>query len=258
MASMRRTDFSSPKRSICDPNARRLNPAEEELQRTCALMPTDPRPPRWKRWSSGSHRYRHGPPSGDPPPGKRGDHGRTQREVRQKSASPHAVVPSTMGSRASAPPTMATHETKFRRRFLHHGAGLVTPAIPSATAPPQHLGNKRQLESRNAQSSLKSVRQQIDRWSPRSGSPVHRLQTDQNDALGPYHGRKQLQKPNGWLKVGLQHHALRARLPGDLATAQGEMNRGPPWTTTSRCRTWPGNKTTTLERYNLRVRIASR
>ena len=92
------------------------------------------------------------------------------------SFSPRCRCKARWGSRASAR-LWRRHETKFRRRFLQ---------LRRRTRPQLSLGNrsaystynKRQLESRNAQSSLQSVRQQVIVGVREAVRRVHRLQTD--------------------------------------------------------------------------------
>ena len=107
---------------------------------------------------------------------------------------------------------MTRPRRNFGGDFYNYGAGLVL-SYPLGNRSAYSTYNKRQLEARNAQASLQSVRQQIIVGVREAVRRVHtdfkRIETTRSARIM---AEKQLQAEQERLKVGAQHHPVRARL----------------------------------------------
>ncbi|MFO0767881.1 MAG: TolC family protein [Nitrospiraceae bacterium] len=140
----------------------------------------------------------------------------------------------------------------FGGDFYNYGAGLVL-SYPLGNRSAYSTYNKRQLESRNAQASLISVRQQVIVGVREA---VRRVQTDfkriETTRSARIMAEKQLQAEQERLKVGLSTTRFVLDFQRDLATAQGNELRAIVDYNKS-LSNLARNKATTLERYNLRL-----
>lgn len=140
----------------------------------------------------------------------------------------------------------------FGGDFYNYGAGLVL-SYPLGNRSAYSTFNKRQLESRNAQASLASVRQQVIVGVREA---VRRVQTDfkriETTRSARIMAEKQLQAEQERLKVGLSTTRFVLDFQRDLATAQGNELRAIVDYNKS-LSNLARNKATTLERYNLRL-----
>ncbi|GMV49956.1 TolC family protein [Nitrospirales bacterium NOB] len=140
----------------------------------------------------------------------------------------------------------------FGGDFYNYGAGLVL-SYPLGNRSAYSTYNKRQLESRNAQSSLQSVRQQVIVGVREA---VRRVQTDfkriETTRSARIMSEKQLQAEQERLKVGLSTTRFVLDFQRDLATSQGNELRAIVDYNKS-LSNLARNKATTLERYNLRL-----
>jgi outer membrane protein TolC len=134
--------------------------------------------------------------------------------------------------------------------FYNYGAGLVL-SYPLGNRSAASTYNKRQLESRNAQSSLQSVRQQVIVGVREAVRRVHtdfkRIETTRSARIM---AEKQLQAEQERLKVGLSTTRFVLDFQRDLATAQGNELRATVDYNKS-LSNLARNKATTLERYDL-------
>lgn len=140
----------------------------------------------------------------------------------------------------------------FSGDFYNYGAGLVL-SYPLGNRSAWSTFNRRQMEGKNAETSLASVRQQIIIGVKEA---VRRVQTDfkriETTKSARIMAEKQLQAEQERLKVGLSTTRLVLDFQRDLATAQGNELRAivdynKSLSNLSR------HKATTLERYSLQV-----
>lgn len=140
----------------------------------------------------------------------------------------------------------------FSGDFYNYGAGLVL-SYPLGNRSAISTYNKRQLEAKNAEATLASVRQQIIVGVREA---VRRVQTDfkriETTRSARIMAEKQLQAEQERLKVGLSTTRFVLDFQRDLATAQGNELRAivdynKSLSNLSR------HKATTLERYNVEV-----
>ncbi|WHZ15686.1 MAG: Efflux transport system, outer membrane factor (OMF) lipoprotein [Nitrospira sp.] len=140
----------------------------------------------------------------------------------------------------------------FGGDFYNYGAGLVL-SYPLGNRSAYSTYNKRQLESRNAQSSLQSVRQQVIVGVREAVRRVHtdfkRIETTKSARIM---AEKQLQAEQERLKVGLSTTRFVLDFQRDLATAQGNELRAIVDYNKS-LSNLARNKATTLERYDLKL-----
>lgn len=140
----------------------------------------------------------------------------------------------------------------FGGDFYNYGAGLVL-SYPLGNRSAYSTYNKRQLESRNAQSSLQSVRQQVIVGVREAVRRVHtdfkRIETTKSARIM---AEKQLQAEQERLKVGLSTTRFVLDFQRDLATAQGNELRAIVDYNKS-LSNFARNKATTLERYDLKL-----
>ncbi len=140
----------------------------------------------------------------------------------------------------------------FSGDFYNYGAGLVL-SYPLGNRSAISTYNKRQLEAKNAEATLASVRQQIIVGVREAVRRVHtdfkRIETTRSARIM---AEKQLQAEQERLKVGLSTTRFVLDFQRDLATAQGNELRAivdynKSLSNLSR------HKATTLERYNVEV-----
>ena len=140
----------------------------------------------------------------------------------------------------------------FSGNFYNYGAGLVL-SYPLGNRSAWSTYNKRQLEEKNAEASLVSVRQQIIVGVREA---VRRVQTDfkriETTRSARIMAEKQLQAEQERLKVGLSTTRFVLDFQRDLATAQGNELRATVDYNKS-LSNLARHKATTLDRYNLQL-----
>jgi outer membrane protein TolC len=140
----------------------------------------------------------------------------------------------------------------FSGDFYNYGAGLVL-SYPLGNRSAISTYNKRQLEAKNAEASLISVRQQIIVGVREA---VRRVQTDfkriETTRSARIMAEKQLQAEQERLKVGLTTTRFVLDFQRDLATAQGNELRATVDYNKS-LSNLARHKATTLDRYNLQL-----
>jgi outer membrane protein TolC len=140
----------------------------------------------------------------------------------------------------------------FSGDFYNYGAGLVL-SYPLGNRSAWSTYNKRQLEEKNAEASLVSVRQQIIVGVREA---VRRVQTDfkriETTRSARIMAEKQLQAEQERLKVGLSTTRFVLDFQRDLATAQGNELRATIDYNKS-LSNLARHKATTLDRYNLQL-----
>jgi len=142
--------------------------------------------------------------------------------------------------------------SNFSGDFYNYGAGLVL-SYPLGNRSAWSMYNKRQLEEKNAEASLVSVRQQIIIGIREA---VRRVQTDfkriETTRSARIMAEKQLQAEQERLKVGLSTTRFVLDFQRDLATAQGNELRATVDYNKS-LSNLARHKATTLDRYNLQL-----
>ena len=142
--------------------------------------------------------------------------------------------------------------SNFSGDFYNYGAGLVL-SYPLGNRSAWSTYNKRQLEEKNAEASLVSVRQQIIVGVREA---VRRVQTDfkriETTRSARIMAEKQLQAEQERLKVGLSTTRFVLDFQRDLATAQGNELRATVDYNKS-LSNLTRHKATTLDRYNLQL-----
>ena len=142
--------------------------------------------------------------------------------------------------------------SNFSGDFYNYGAGLVL-SYPLGNRSAWSTYNKRQMEGRNAQVSLVSVRQQIIVGVREA---VRRVQTDfkriETTKSARIMAEKQLQAEQERLKVGLSTTRFVLEFQRDLATAQGNELRAIVDYNKS-LSNLERHKATTLDRYSLEI-----
>lgn len=142
--------------------------------------------------------------------------------------------------------------SNFSGDFYNYGAGLVL-SYPLGNRSAWSTYNKRQMEGRNAQASLVSVRQQIIVGVREA---VRRVQTDfkriETTRSARIMAEKQLQAEQERLKVGLSTTRFVLEFQRDLATAQGNELRAIVDYNKS-LSNLERHKATTLDRYSLEI-----
>ncbi|HEV8620521.1 MAG TPA: TolC family protein [Nitrospiraceae bacterium] len=142
--------------------------------------------------------------------------------------------------------------SNFSGDFYNYGAGLVL-SYPLGNRSAWSTYNKRQLEEKNAEASLVSVRQQIIVGVREA---VRRVQTDfkriETTRSARIMAEKQLQAEQERLKVGLSTTRFVLDFQRDLATAQGNELRATVDYNKS-LSNLARHKATTLDRYNLQL-----
>lgn len=141
---------------------------------------------------------------------------------------------------------------QFSGDFYNYGAGLVL-SYPLGNRSAWSTYNKRQLEAKNAEASLVSVRQQIIVGVREA---VRRVQTDfkriETTRSARIMAEKQLQAEQERLKVGLSTTRFVLDFQRDLATAQGNELRATVDYNKS-LSNLARHKATTLDKYNFRI-----
>ena len=142
--------------------------------------------------------------------------------------------------------------SNFSGDFYNYGAGLVL-SYPLGNRSAWSTYSKRQLEAKNAEASLVSVRQQIIVGVREA---VRRVQTDfkriETTRSARIMAEKQLQAEQERLKVGLSTTRFVLDFQRDLATAQGNELRATVDYNKS-LSNLARHKATTLDRYNLQL-----
>jgi outer membrane protein TolC len=142
--------------------------------------------------------------------------------------------------------------SNFSGDFYNYGAGLVL-SYPLGNRSAWSSYNKRQLEAKNAEASIVSVRQQIIVGVREA---VRRVQTDfkriETTRSARIMAEKQLQAEQERLKVGLSTTRFVLDFQRDLATAQGNELRATVDYNKS-LSNLARHKATTLDRYNLQL-----
>ncbi|MEK6618790.1 MAG: TolC family protein, partial [Nitrospirota bacterium] len=143
-------------------------------------------------------------------------------------------------------------QRNFGGDFYNYGAGLVL-SYPLGNRSAWSQYNKRQLEARNAQASLQSVRQQVIVGVKEA---VRRVQTDfkriETTRSARIMSEKQLQAEQERLNVGLSTTRFVLDFQRDLATARGNELRAIVDYNKS-LSNLARNKATTLERYQIEL-----
>jgi outer membrane protein TolC len=159
---------------------------------------------------------------------------------------------STMGLAGLGKDYTDSVNNNFNGNYYNYGAGLVL-SYPLGNRSAWSTYNKRQLEAKNAEASLVSVRQQIIVGVREA---VRRVQTDfkriETTRSARIMAEKQLQAEQERLKVGLSITRFVLDFQRDLATAQGNELRATIDYNKS-LSNLARNKATTLDRYNLQL-----
>jgi outer membrane protein TolC len=159
---------------------------------------------------------------------------------------------STMGLAGLGKDYSNSVSNNFSGDFYNYGAGLVL-SYPLGNRSAWSTYNKRQLEAKNAEASLVSVRQQIIVGVREA---VRRVQTDfkriETTRSARIMAEKQLQAEQERLKVGLSTTRFVLDFQRDLATAQGNELRATVDYNKS-LSNLARHKATTLDRYNLQL-----
>ena len=141
---------------------------------------------------------------------------------------------------------------QFSGDFYNYGAGLVL-SYPLGNRSAINTYNKRQLEARNAEAALASVRQQVIVGVREA---VRRVQTDfkriETTRSARIMAEKQLQAEQERLKVGMSTTRFVLDFQRDLATARGNELRATVDYNKS-LSNLARHKATTLDRYNLQL-----
>ena len=173
-------------------------------------------------------------------------------QVCQKSDSPDSVASRHHGAAGLGKDYGDSVKQNFSGDFYNYGAGLVL-SYPLGNRSAWSTYNKRQLEEKNAEASLVSVRQQIIVGVREA---VRRVQTDfkriETTRSARIMAEKQLQAEQERLKVGLSTTRFVLDFQRDLATAQGNELRATVDYNKS-LSNLARHKATTLDRYNLQL-----
>jgi outer membrane protein TolC len=232
---------------------RLLNPAEEELRQDLRLMPTDP--PTTSLEAISLQEAIDIAMERRPEvlqAGKNVESSDLNVKFAKNQLLPTLSVQGTMGLSGLGADYGDATRRNFGGDFYNYGAGLVL-SYPIGNRSAYSTYNKRQLESRNAQASLQSVRQQVIVGVREAVRRVHtdfkRIETTRSARIM---AEKQLQAEQERLKVGLSTTRFVLDFQRDLATAQGNELRATVDYNKS-LSNLARNKATTLERYSLRL-----
>ena len=232
---------------------RLLNPAEEELRQDLRLMPTDP--PTTSLEAISLQEAIDIAMERRPEvlqAGKNVESSDLNVKFAKNQLLPTLSVQGTMGLSGLGADYGDATRRNLGGDFYNYGAGLVL-SYPIGNRSAYSTYNKRQLESRNAQASLQSVRQQIIVGVREAVRRVHtdfkRIETTRSARIM---AEKQLQAEQERLKVGLSTTRFVLDFQRDLATAQGNELRATVDYNKS-LSNLARNKATTLERYSLRL-----
>jgi outer membrane protein TolC len=232
---------------------RLLNPAEEELRQDLRLIPTDPPTTSLEAISLQEAidiAIERRPEILQA--GKNVETSDLNTKFAKNQMLPTLSFQGTMGLSGLGADYNDATKRNFGGDFYNYGAGLVL-SYPLGNRSAYSTYNKRQLEARNAQASLQSVRQQIIVGVREAVRRVHtdfkRIETTRSARIM---AEKQLQAEQERLKVGLSTTRFVLDFQRDLATAQGNELRATLDYNKS-LSNLARNKATTLERYNLRL-----
>ena len=232
---------------------RLLNPVEEELRQDLRLIPTDPPVTSLEAISLQEAidiAMERRPEVLQA--GKNVESSDLNVKFAKNQLLPTLSVQGTMGLSGLGADYGDATRRNFGGDFYNYGAGLVL-SYPIGNRSAYSTYNKRQLESRNAQSSLQSVRQQVIVGVREAVRRVHtdfkRIETTRSARIM---AEKQLQAEQERLKVGLSTTRFVLDFQRDLATAQGNELRAVLDYNKS-LSNLARNKATTLERYSLRL-----
>lgn len=232
---------------------RLLNPVEEELRQDLRLIPTDPpitslEPISLQETIDIAMERRPEILQA----GKNVETSDLNVKFAKNQLLPTLSVQGTMGLSGLGSDYGDAAKRNFGGDFYNYGAGLVL-SYPIGNRSAYSTYNKRQLESRNAQSSLQSVRQQVIVGVREAVRRVHtdfkRIETTRSARIM---AEKQLQAEQERLKVGLSTTRFVLDFQRDLATAQGNELRATVDYNKS-LSNLARNKATTLDRYNLHL-----
>ncbi|MBA5869816.1 MAG: hypothetical protein GDA68_07430 [Nitrospira sp. CR2.1] len=232
---------------------RLLNPVEEELRQDLRLVPTDPpitslEPISLQETIDIAMERRPEVLQA----GKNVETSELNVKFAKNQLLPTLSVQGTMGLSGLGTDYGDAAKRNFGGDFYNYGAGLVL-SYPIGNRSAYSTYNKRQLESRNAQSSLQSVRQQVIVGVREAVRRVHtdfkRIETTRSARIM---AEKQLQAEQERLKVGLSTTRFVLDFQRDLATAQGNELRATVDYNKS-LSNLARNKATTLDHYNLRL-----
>lgn len=232
---------------------RLLNPAEEELRQDLRLVPTDP--PMTSLEAISLQEAIDIAIERRPEilqAGKNVETSELNTKFAKNQMLPTLSFQGTMGLSGLGADYGDATRRNFGGDFYNYGAGLVL-SYPLGNRSAYSTYNKRQLEARNAQASLQSVRQQVIVGVREAVRRVHtdfkRIETTRSARIM---AEKQLQAEQERLKVGLSTTRFVLDFQRDLATAQGNELRATVDYNKS-LSNLARNKATTLERYNLRL-----
>ena len=232
---------------------RLLNPAEEDLRQDLRLAPTDPPATALEPLSLQEAidiAMERRPEILQA--GKNIDTSELNVKFARNQLLPTLSMQGTMGLSGLGADYNDSLKRNFGGEFYNYGAGLVL-SYPLGNRSAYSTYNKRQLEARNAQATLQSVRQQVIVGVREA---VRRVQTDfkriETTRSARIMAEKQLQAEQERLKVGLSTTRFVLDFQRDLATAQGNELRAIVDYNKS-LSNLARNKATTLEQYNLQL-----
>ncbi|HEX7766016.1 MAG TPA: TolC family protein [Nitrospira sp.] len=232
---------------------RLLNPGEEELRQDVRLTPTDPpvivlEPLSLQEAIDTAIEQRPEIVQAK----KNLESGELNKQFARNQLLPTLSLQGTMGMAGLGKDYGDSVSKNFGGDFYNYGAGLVL-SYPLGNRSAVSTYNKRQLEFKNAEASLVSVRQQIIVGVREA---VRRVQTDfkriETTRSARIMAEKQLQAEQERLKVGLSTTRFVLDFQRDLATAQGNELRSVVDYNKS-LSNLARHKATTLDRYNLQL-----
>lgn len=232
---------------------RLLNPGEEELRQDVHLTPTDPpvivlEPLSLQEAIDTAIEQRPEIVQAK----KNLESGELNKQFARNQLLPTLSLQGTMGMAGLGKDYGDSVSKNFGGDFYNYGAGLVL-SYPLGNRSAVSTYNKRQLEFKNAEASLVSVRQQIIVGVREA---VRRVQTDfkriETTRSARIMAEKQLQAEQERLKVGLSTTRFVLDFQRDLATAQGNELRSVVDYNKS-LSNLARHKATTLDRYNLQL-----
>lgn len=178
--------------------------------------------------------------------------GELNKQFAKNQLLPTLSLQGTMGLAGLGADYPQSVQRNFSGDFYNYGAGVVL-SYPLGNRSAVSTYNKRQIESRNAETTLTSVRQQIIIGVREA---VRRVQTDfkriETTRSARIMAEKQLQAEQERLKVGLSTTRFVLDFQRDLATAQGNELRATVDYNKS-LSNLARHKATTLDRYNLQL-----
>lgn len=232
---------------------RLLNPGEDELRQDVRLTPTDPpvavlEPLSLQEAIDTAIEQRPEIVQAK----KNVESGELNKQFARNQLLPTLSFQGTMGMAGLGRDYSDSLNKNFSGDYYNYGAGLVL-SYPLGNRSAISTYNKRQLESKNAEATLASVRQQIIIGVREA---VRRVQTDfkriETTRSARIMAEKQLQAEQERLKVGLSTTRFVLDFQRDLATAQGNELRATVDYNKS-LSNLARHKATTLDRYNLQL-----